>query len=278
MKITLPTLADLTLTISAEPDGQSDYPTATLQKGLLLTYRDQVLAEEAVGFGVPVLKYGLQALFPRTVRLDLLQETPQWIVRARYTLNLVERIAGRRQAIVKSPLFYTSKDLLAALIRRIPALRNALTRLSSAARRTFGWRTTYESAGFGAEVGLVYIFDPQAGNLQVRLEPESLPLQTATELVIMNEQGARYFDCYEEPSGVRLRGKEIGCWDEVHAAEAGFSSSALGIRFSVPQVAGARLFRGRELVGSRLAWAGFGHAIPMPVEGFEYTLRLEKIS
>ena len=93
---------------------------------------------------------------------------------------------------------------------------------------------------------------------------------SVTEVIVMNEQGAHYFDEYQDSSGNHLVGKEIGCWDEVSAEEATFSSSAQRIAFTVHAVPGARLFRGRELVGSRLAWAGFGYSFPPSVRRLRY--------
>ncbi len=235
------------------------------------------LAEEAVGFGFPVLKCGLQSLFPGSVKIDVTQPGPIWIFHAAYQLDLVERIRRRDSSRLKSRLFYSTKDVLAALLRHVPILRVSLTSISSAARKLFGWETSYEPAGFTAEVRLAYTLDPATGTLRVKLLPESRLPHTSTELVVMNEQGAHFFDRYEDSSGLRLSGKEIGCWDEVTAGRAGFISSTQGIRFSVEQAPAARLFRGRELVGSRLAWAGFGHVLPCPPNAFEYSLQIEKV-
>jgi hypothetical protein len=92
----------------------------------------------------------------------------------------------------------------------------------------------------------------------------------------MNEQAALTFDRYQDTSGILLQGHEIGCWDEVHAREAWFESTAHRVAFRLCQVKGARLFRGRELVGSRLAWAGFGYSFSPSNQTFRYELRIEK--
>jgi hypothetical protein len=49
-------------------------------------------------------------------------------------------------------------------------------------------------------------------------------------------------------------------------------SPAHGLVFSLRQVEGARLYRGRELVGSRLAWSGFGYVLPPGIESFRYEI------
>ena len=79
-------------------------------------------------------------------------------------MNLVERLAARRGASAgpggetgsgadpgddrgggsRSRLFYAVRDALAALHRRVPALRGLLTATSNAVRRGFGLVTTFE--------------------------------------------------------------------------------------------------------------------------------------
>jgi hypothetical protein len=93
----------------------------------------------------------------------------------------------------------------------------------------------------------------------------------------MNEQGAHYFDSYHRDDGFSQHGAEIGCWDEVTAERAEFISDAEKLSFSLHQVEGAKLFRGRELVGDRLAWSGFGYSFSPKLERFKYQIILRKL-
>ena len=156
-------------------------------------------------------------------------------------------------------------------------MRAPLTALSNGLREFFGWETTYEDAGFSGEIKMIYSFDEVLAGLRVEVDMASLPLKAITEVIVMNEQGAHYFDQYRNSSGIRLAGKEISCWDEVTAEEASFTSSTQRVAFSLAKVTGVRLFRGRELIGSRLAWAGFGYSIPPTAGSFDYTIRFEKL-
>ena len=70
VEITVPIFARLFLKLSDLASGDSKYPTARLQKGFLLFQDGQELAEEGVGFGVPVLKRGIQTIFPGQCRAD----------------------------------------------------------------------------------------------------------------------------------------------------------------------------------------------------------------
>ena len=113
-----------------------------------------------------------------------------------------------------------------------------------------------------AYVDISYTIDGPSGMLNITVDTTDLPQDGVTEVVVMNEQGARHFDQYCDASGNLLRGKEIGCWDEVTAEWASFVSVSHGLAFTLRQLNGAKLFRGRELIGSRLAWSGFGYSFP----------------
>ena len=276
MEHSFPLANGLTLKIATRPDGRDGYATARLQKGFRLLDGDQDLVEEAVGFGIPLLKRGLQTIFPGSVELTARRTDSGWEVSTLYVLDLVERVARPGASSVRPGIIYGIKNYLAAAIRAVPPLRAPLTAASSGLRRLFGWQTRYEDAGFRTSLRLVHRIDPQGGSVRVRLDPGGLAALGVTEVIVMNELGAHFFDRYEDSSGLRLAGKQIGCWDAVAAGRAAFVSSARRIAFSLGQVEGARLFRGRELVGERLAWAGFGHSFPPDRPEFGYELRLER--
>ena len=263
----------LRLDAPAGEAGAGAYPTARLQRGLLLGDGAQDLAEEGVGFGVPVLKCGVQAVFAGGVDLEVRDDGPSCTVRAVYRMDLVERLAGAGGARVAPRPLYAAKDALAALHRRVPAARGVLTATSSALRRRFGWQTVYVPAGLMAEVPVTSIVDRRDGSVRVEVDLSGLPADV-TEVALMNEQGARAFDRYEDAAGTALRGDAIGTWDEVTAASARFVSSAHGVAFSMGRVDGAVLRRGRELVGARLAWAGFGLTVPRGRRRLSYELRV----
>ena len=165
---------------------------------------------------------------------------------------------------------------LAALHRRVPPLRGPLTAASTTLRRLFGWVTTYEQAEVCARLTVTYTVDGEQGKIAVAVDLTGLPTDV-TEVVLMNEQGGRYFDRYTDADGSDLRGGEIGAWDTVMAASARFVSTAHQVAFSLGQMDGARLSRGRELVGTRLAWSGFGYSLPPTPRAFTYGVRIERL-
>lgn len=253
------------------------YPTARLQKGFILLDHGEELTEEAVGFGVPVVKRGLRSIFPGDVMLSWLKKGSTWIVTAQFKLNLVEKISRGGNGNVGNKPFYAIKDFLAEIIRRFPVFRSLLTSTSSILRQMFNWKTTYADGGGTIEVKVIYTVEEGTGRTMVDIDLSGLP-SDLTEVVMMNEQGAHAFDRYRDSSGKSLQADEIGCWDEVNAEEAWFESSTRQIAFRLGQVAGARLFRGRELIGSRLAWAGFGYTFPPSVRKFHYELKIERLA
>jgi hypothetical protein len=274
MEMEIPVSQDLALRITDRPDGRMEYPTSSLLKALVLTYRGRELAEEAVGFGVPVLKQGLETVFPGEVVLELAHTDSTWTITADYCLNRVERMSQPNKTKIGNPWFYAAKNSLSAFMVRFAPARGPLTALSSGLRGLFGWKTTYVKAGFSIPVKMTYAFDQTTGVLSIEADLAGLPPGRISEVIVMIEQGAHYFNQYSDSSGKRLSGKGVGSWDEVTAEEASFASNAQQVAFSVHQVPGARLFRGRELIGARLAWSGFGYSFP-PTQGtFGCTIRI----
>ena len=278
MEITVPLFSGLALKFGSALNSGGPYPTARLQKGLLLTDGGLELVEEAVGFGVPILKRGLQTIFPGDLVLTSSTSGSTQDVTADFKMNLVERIAKPGSRTEKSRLIYAIKNSLAGLILRYPLVRSPLTALSNILRTTLGWETIYDAAGFSAIIQLHYSIQPETGRIKVEVHPPDGQLNDVTEVVVMNEQGGNYFDCYQDSSGLSLRGSEIGCWDEVTAEEASFISSANKLAFALKQVSGAKLYRGRELVGTRLAWSGFGYSFPPTTGKFCFELNIKRLA
>jgi hypothetical protein len=277
MRLNIPIGAGLALTIMNSPENPPGFPTARLQKGLLLLDHGEELSEEGVGFGVPVIMRGLQAIFPAAIQLNLSEDGPLQVVRAIYTLNLEEKIGKPSQKEIESKVLYTVKNYLAALMRRLPSLRGLLTSISNLMRKVFAWETMYEQSEFSCEVWMRYTINQQAGIVNIAIETLDVSTSGITEIIIMNEQGARTFDHYLDSSGNALQGYEIGCWDEVTAQEASFISTSHAVAFTLERVASAKLFRGRELIDSRLSWAGFGYSFPAHFNHFEYQLKIGRI-
>jgi hypothetical protein len=275
MRLDLPLDDALSLAIGDKPVA-GGYPTGRLQKGLLLADGEQELAEEGVGFGVPVLIRGRHTVFPGDLRLVQVRKARGWEVKATFTMNLVERLVGSGGGTVGSAPLYAVKDALAAAHRRSPLLRGPLTAVSSALRRVFSWETTYVETAPAGTVAVTYAARGPAASVHIAVDLGDLPTEGLTEVVVMNEQGARPFDHYRDSDGTALSGGAISEWREVRATEACFVCSDHGVAVCLRQAPPARLHRGRELVGSRLAWAGFAYVLPPAVGHFEYDVAIRR--
>jgi hypothetical protein len=315
VELSAPLFGDLSLTITdrAPSAGARDgrYPAARLQRGLLLVCPGRDLAEEGVGFGVPVLKRGAQTVFAGAMELGQGgapggeaapgRNGADWQATAIFEMNLVERLATRRSggpgpggdpsgggaglggepgdgpSGPRSRSFYAVRDALAALHRRVPPLRGLLTATSNAVRRGFGLVTTFEETTTVATLGVTYEVRSDHGLVHVTVDLTGLPADGLSEVVVMNELGARCFDQYRDSDGILLRGAAIGTWTRVNAKKVSLLCGAAGVAFSLGQAPGACLYRGWELVGSRLAWAGFGYTVQRGVESFGYDVSIESV-
>ena len=277
MELSTPLCGDLSLSIADQPSCADGYPIARLPKGLLLRRDGDDLVEEGVGFGVPILKRGAQTIFPGGVRLTGPREGAPWGAAATFEMNLVERLAAPGGGGPASRAFYALRDSLAALHRRCPPLRRALTASSNAVRHTCGWVTTFEETETRATLSVAYGLSDRRGAVRVTVDFAGLPDDGVTEVVVMNELGALHFDRYTDSDGARLRGAEIGTWNRVAAAQASLLSATARVAFTLEQVEGARLYRGRELVGERLAWCGFGYSLSPSAGSFSYDVAIALI-
>jgi hypothetical protein len=277
MQTTVPLAEGFSLRISDEARTDGRYPTRRLQKGLILLHEGRELADEGVGFGVPVVKRGVQTIFPGGITLATRRDGAAWLVTAAFEMNLVERLASARGARVRPRWLYAARDSLAALHRRAPALRGLLTATSVTLRRTFGWVTAFEECASCGVLRVTYGVHPEEGVVDVAVDTTGLRTEGVTEVVLMNELGAHCFDRYADSEGIALHGDEIGTWDTVTAARASFVSDSHGVAFSLGQAENATLKRGCELVGARLAWAGFGYCLPATVKAFTYRVSIERV-
>lgn len=277
MEIHIPITQRVSLKITEDSYHSRDYPTARLKKGIVLVSDGQELAEEGVDFGVPILKQGLRTVFPGDVKLVAREMETVDEISALFTLNLEERITRLGKSSVGNKQLYILKNYLAMLIRTYPSLRNTLMAISDGLRTGFKLETTYQDAGLHAQVKMIYIVDSEANLVTIDVDTTELVDKGITEIIVMNEQGARAFDKYHDSDGITLRGGEIGCWDEVTAEEASFISDGHHLAFTLGQVGDTMLYRGRELVGSRLAWSGFGYSFSPEIQRFSCALRIEHL-
>jgi hypothetical protein len=277
MEIIIPLFEEFSLRIADGSRSPGKYPTAFLQKGLRLFHKDLELSEEGVGFGVPVIKLGLKTLFPGKVELTHTQYDSHWEIVALYHLNLQEKVGKKGSESVRYEFITKIQNYLAAIYRRFPSTRKILTFLSNSIRQTFQWETQYSRSKNDFEIKISYNIQPITGSIKVDVDSSNLPREIISEIILMNEQGANTFNRYTDLNGVSLEGKDISQWQQVSAESAAFLSEEHKVAFALNQIDGAKLYSGRELSESRLAWSGFGYSIPSTLNHFCYEIKIERL-
>ena len=247
---------------------QNEYASCRIQKGLLLSVDENDLSEEGVGFGVPILKFKDKEIFPGSARITTSRDGDKTTVTIDYDLNLVERMTMKGNKI-DNRAFYRMKEYMSRLHRECPCIRQMLTQASNTLRFYFGMETRFEEVTSFGIVSVLYVI--HAGNIHINVDTSRV--KKYDWLMLMNEQGANNFDEYQDSSGLALKGNAIGTWEETFADGASFVDASHKLEFTLQKVAGAKLFRGRELVPGRLAWAGLAYSIPQGTSNFYYNIR-----
>jgi hypothetical protein len=175
---------------------------------------------------------------------------------------------------LKGRIANSIKEITALLHRSYPLTRRALTDISNALRKAFGIRTEFEQGQSAGVVRMEYAFDPERRKVDISMDASGVRGNSLAELIVMNEQGAGFFTEYSDSDGVRLHDSAIGTWSPVTAETASFLDPRHGVSFSLRRIRGARLYRGRELVPDRLAWAGFAYVIPAGTPSFRCSVSM----
>ncbi len=255
------------------PRSEKAYPSCRIQKGLLLIHGTRELVEEGLGFGVPVLKFGPETVFPGSARVTRRRNGDLSMVEVVYHLDLVQRMAiGGRT--LGSRAIYEVEEFLARLHRDYPPCRGPGMWFFSNLLRILSIEHKFETTASAGTVSVAYSIPRGGGRVRVSADLRGLKRDGCTEITFANEQGAGYFDRYSDSNGLVLTGRAIGTWDRVGAEEAALADVRDGITFTLRNLKGAAMFRGRELAAGRLAWSGLNYVLPGGSVSFVYDIRI----
>jgi hypothetical protein len=263
------------LCLEEKRDPAPAYPTASIQKGITLWHKHTDLSEEGVGFGLPVMKRGRRTIYPGSVRLSVEDRGDLIRLKALYNLNIGETLylkgkPARRRA------FDLVNEWFSMLHRRHPALRAVIDRGGINLRSALRIERKFEEGISCGEAAVSYEIDAGRRTISVGVDLRQCGFDRGARIFMMNELGANHFDQYRDSRGFRLKGEAIGTWEEVRAGEATFLDSVHSLSFTLPKAGGARMFRGRELVPGKLAWAGLAYALSARAESFRYTIIIKE--
>lgn len=270
-QVRIPISGELSLQIG---DGSGDYPSSRIQKGPVLIYKNKDLSEEGVGFGVPVLKFGHEAIFPGSKSITTEKNKDTFVIKIDYDLNLVERMTIRGNKKVESRAFYKIKEWFHGLHRERPGFRGILMPAFNAVSRICCIETRFNEVVSAGLVCVTYTINPEESTVSISVDTSKVKKNGCSEIIILNEQGATCFDRYYDSNGVSLTEGAIGTWDETSAGEATFVDFRDGIEFTLKGIWGSRMLRGREFVESRLAWSGLAYVLHPYAVHFEYGIHV----
>jgi hypothetical protein len=149
------------------------------------------------------------------------------------------------------------------------------------------WERTYQMDEMGGDKINGYKFVPVAsrGVVTVTYTVDATGVSISVSKVwlapgygavhILNEQSAAFNDLAAQGSPTLLDGA-IGRWQAVDGSWARFQSKSVGVQWSLPSIAGAQLFSGRELSPPDLNWAGLDYAFGPSFTGTTYVINVQK--
>jgi len=98
---------------------------------------------------------------------------------------------------------------------------------------------------------------------------------------LMNEQGARAFNRYRTPGGVREDGATVGIWEETVAPFGCWEAPAYAVAFCVETESDQPGYVGRERYNQynwlgiyTLSWSGIDIRVEAPLDFYTYTIRV----
>jgi len=236
-----------------------------LQKGLVMFVDARPVCGEGVGFGVPAVEYANQIMF--SMSASVLVRNGELV--KSYWIDALQRKTWKNRFPIDNMMAYRAvQSRLADAYRINRRVRPTLAHLM----RVQSWLGVKLSHYKVTSRGSVEVRYRSSGNrLMIEIDNSRLD-KDFTRLLIFNEQSAD-FDSYEDEFG-RLRDEGIGVWEKVRSKKASLTNRKMRVTFRIENIAGATLYRGRELLKPRLDWAGFCYLIPSGMSQFGYTIEI----
>jgi hypothetical protein len=268
--------ADKELAFRLYPDNRPrNLEIAALQKGIVLMSKGAELIEEGAGFGVPIAMYADCTFFSSTAQIYLEELSEKAAVISKvYFLDTVSR-KQLRGSFINEGLYSLFHKTFTKAYLNTENLRPVFDWIMSF-RKALGVETQFVKAASKGKVTVTYTLFPDA--IKVHVDLSALDKARCREILILNEQGASVFRKHTDSEGTVLRDKQIGGWAKVTAKQASFSDVAEQISFSLENIRGATLYRGREQIKGRFSWTGMTYGLNPHASSFDYTIKLAKPS
>ena len=248
--------------------------TAQLQKGLILLYKGTEVIGEGIGFGVPIVKYSDETVFSgsSSLRVRTLENFVE--IRKEFIMDLVTRNTLRNFKLENTKI-RTLLDGISALYKKQYQSHVNFARYILLMRSLlfkFGVKSTFLRSTSKGVVVVTYIID--RNRILVKLDLSLLDRNNLGKIFVLNEQGAHFFRTYSDSESLKLDDEAIGAWNEVTSQSAKITNSQDKIGFSLKNVEGTKLRRGRELIKGSLDWIGLDYELGAEYSQFEYEIEV----
>jgi hypothetical protein len=245
--------------------------TATLQKGLILAYDGKELVEEGMGFGVPVAIYRDEPYFSSTAKCRMYENGGRKTLEKSFVMDTVSRKRIGEEAYFNGGLYSIFHRIFHVVYTLNLPLTSVFERFIASAS-VVGLYTEFVRVKPRGFVTLRYTL--QGDSVWLEASFDRLEKCGLEQAVLLNEQGADFFETYFDSNGQSLESSEIGAWQPVRAIEASLHDSKEKIGFTLRSQPNAILLRGREAIRGRYSWVGLSYSIRSLNKTFKYTVRL----
>jgi hypothetical protein len=247
---------------------------ANLQKGLILLYKGAEVIGEGTGFGVPIAKYSDETVFSGSSSLHVRTMENTVEIRKEFIMNLVTRDTLRNLKL-ENPKIRTLLDFISTLYKKQYQSHVRFARSILLARSLFfkfGVKSTFIRSNHKGAVVVKYIID--RNRILVKLDLSLLDRTNLGKIFVLNEQGAHFFRTYSDSESLKLDDEEIGAWNDVTSQSAKITNEQDKIGFSLKNIKGTKLRRGRELIKGSLDWIGLDYELGAEYSQFEYEIEV----
>jgi hypothetical protein len=231
------------------------------------------LVEEGAGFGVPIAMYADCTFFSSTAQVYQRKQADKSVVVSKvFLLDTVSRKQVHGAFVNDDFYSLLHKTFEKAYLSRgrVRPVFDWIMRL----RKTLGVQTRFVKVAPRGKVAVTFHCHPNFVN--VFADFSALDKAQCREILLLNEQGATFFQSHSDSNGIKLQDRQIGAWAKVTAKRAAFSDVAGRLSFSLENLNGAMLYRGREYVKDRFSWAGMTYALNPKALNFSYEIKIRR--
>jgi hypothetical protein len=243
---------------------------ASLQKGVILLYNGAEVVGEGTGFGVPIGKYSDETFFSGSSFIQVHKHENYVIIRKEFLMDTIARDKFRNLKLENMKL-RKKIDFVSLLYKKHKRLAQFILHAKGLLFR-FGVESVFIRTEPRGKVIVTYTVD--RNRILVKLSFSMLVRNNLQKVFVLNEQGAHFFRKYSDSEGLKVNDKEIGVWDDVTAQSAKIADKKDRIAFSLKNVEGTMLRRGREVVKGSLNWIGLDYELNPEDDQFEYKIEI----